>query len=169
MECAFHLGQAAVVQCQVCTKGLCRECAEKFTPPLFLDCAHKVADQEMTEAHARIKDIKWLQIKKLMAVIWALALMALGTKAAMFNSAPGEWWFNLFFYFGVGGLPWALAWSSLKDKSPEAQIKGLRNDVFMLSMANGNVAVLLFGLIVRLVITFALAAIITPFCIAFSI
>ena len=38
MECARHPGRQAVATCNLCGKGLCSECAERFAPPLCEAC-----------------------------------------------------------------------------------------------------------------------------------
>ena len=36
MECARYSGRPAVATCNLCGKGLCSECAERFSPPVFM-------------------------------------------------------------------------------------------------------------------------------------
>ena len=38
MECARQPGRQAVATCNLCGKGLCSECAERFAPPLCEAC-----------------------------------------------------------------------------------------------------------------------------------
>ena len=48
MKCFNHVDQDAVATCQVCGKGLCHECASKYTPCMCDECA--AAQVEMEEA-----------------------------------------------------------------------------------------------------------------------
>lgn len=45
MKCFNHTEREAVATCQKCGKGLCKECAEKYTPCLCDTCAAKVQRQ----------------------------------------------------------------------------------------------------------------------------
>lgn len=50
MKCFNHPDREAVATCQKCGKGLCRECAEKYTPCLCDTCAAQVKRSEQEQA-----------------------------------------------------------------------------------------------------------------------
>ena len=50
MRCFNHPEQEAVATCQKCGKGLCRECAEKYTPCLCDACVDLIQREQRQEA-----------------------------------------------------------------------------------------------------------------------
>lgn len=50
MKCFNHLEREAVATCQKCGKGLCRECAEKYTPCLCDACAVQIQKDQQLQA-----------------------------------------------------------------------------------------------------------------------
>ena len=50
MKCFNHPEREAVATCQKCGKGLCRECAEKFTPCMCAPCADQTRRSRQQEA-----------------------------------------------------------------------------------------------------------------------
>lgn len=47
MNCFYHPDRSSVATCSDCGKGLCQECARKWTPVLCVDCADSVlADRQ---------------------------------------------------------------------------------------------------------------------------
>ena len=56
MKCFYHEKKDAVGTCQNCGKGLCKECAGKYTPCLCDDCAVNIKLTEENEKEQRRKD-----------------------------------------------------------------------------------------------------------------
>lgn len=50
MKCFNHPEREAVATCQKCGKGLCRECAEKYTPCMCESCAAQVRRNRQQQA-----------------------------------------------------------------------------------------------------------------------
>lgn len=50
MKCFNHTEKEAVATCQKCGKGLCRECAEKYTPCMCDTCAAQVQQNKQEQA-----------------------------------------------------------------------------------------------------------------------
>lgn len=50
MKCFNHPEMEAVATCQKCGKGLCRECAEKYTPCMCDPCAAQVKRNQQQQA-----------------------------------------------------------------------------------------------------------------------
>lgn len=50
MKCFNHPEREAVATCQKCGKGLCRECAEKYTPCMCAPCAAQVQRDRQQQA-----------------------------------------------------------------------------------------------------------------------
>lgn len=50
MKCFNHIEREAVATCQKCGKGLCRECAEKYTPCMCEPCAEKTQRDKQQQA-----------------------------------------------------------------------------------------------------------------------
>lgn len=53
MKCFNHPDREAVATCQKCGKGLCRECAEKYTPCLCDSCADQIQRNRQQQAQAQ--------------------------------------------------------------------------------------------------------------------
>ncbi|MDE6232184.1 MAG: hypothetical protein K2M60_02375 [Lachnospiraceae bacterium] len=53
MKCFNHTGIEAVATCPKCGKGLCRECAEKYTPCMCDTCAAKIQQSKQEQARNR--------------------------------------------------------------------------------------------------------------------
>ncbi len=53
MKCFNHMERDAVAACQKCGKGLCKECAEKYTPCLCDACAAKAGRERRQQAQSR--------------------------------------------------------------------------------------------------------------------
>ncbi|MCH5251586.1 MAG: hypothetical protein J1F22_01315 [Lachnospiraceae bacterium] len=53
MKCFNHTEREAVATCQKCGKGLCRECAEKYTPCMCDPCAAHVQQNKQEQAQNR--------------------------------------------------------------------------------------------------------------------
>lgn len=56
MKCFNHIDREATATCQHCGKGLCRECAAKYTPCLCEDCAEILRQEQVHRAEAEKKD-----------------------------------------------------------------------------------------------------------------
>lgn len=56
MKCFYHQKKDAVGTCQNCGKGLCKECAGKYTPCLCDDCAVNIKLIEENEKEQKRKD-----------------------------------------------------------------------------------------------------------------
>ena len=50
MKCFNHTEREAVATCQKCGKGLCRECAEKYTPCMCDACAARTRQEKKQQA-----------------------------------------------------------------------------------------------------------------------
>lgn len=50
MKCFNHIEREAVATCQKCGKGLCRECAEKYTPCMCDTCATQIQKDQHQQA-----------------------------------------------------------------------------------------------------------------------
>lgn len=55
MKCYYHEDRDAVAQCNVCGKGLCRECADMSNPPICRDCCSEIEVNVKDEAKKLIK------------------------------------------------------------------------------------------------------------------
>lgn len=53
MKCFNHPEREAVATCQKCGKGLCKECAEKYTPCMCDPCAAKVQRDRYQQAQSK--------------------------------------------------------------------------------------------------------------------
>lgn len=53
MKCFNHPEEDAVATCQKCGKGLCRECAAKYTPCLCDSCADLIQREQQQEAKSK--------------------------------------------------------------------------------------------------------------------
>ena len=53
MKCFNHTEREAVATCQKCGKGLCRECAEKYTPCMCDTCVDQVQQNEQKQAQSK--------------------------------------------------------------------------------------------------------------------
>ncbi len=53
MKCFHHSEQDAVATCQKCGKGLCRKCAEEYTPCLCDSCAVLIQQEEQQKVKNR--------------------------------------------------------------------------------------------------------------------
>lgn len=58
MKCFNHPEREAVATCQRCGKGLCRECAEKYTPCMCDECAAQLQRNQQQQAQAKENDRK---------------------------------------------------------------------------------------------------------------
>lgn len=58
MKCFNHPEREAVATCQKCGKGLCRECAEKYTPCMCDPCAAMVQKTQEQQARNRENERK---------------------------------------------------------------------------------------------------------------
>lgn len=50
MKCYYHEDRDAVAQCNVCGKGLCKECADMSNPPICRDCCSEIEVNVKDEA-----------------------------------------------------------------------------------------------------------------------
>ena len=53
MKCFNHTEREAVATCQKCGKGLCRECAEKYTPCMCDTCAAQIQRDQQKQAQSK--------------------------------------------------------------------------------------------------------------------
>ena len=53
MKCFNHIKIEAVATCQKCGKGLCRECAEKYTPCMCDTCASRIQREQQQQAQSK--------------------------------------------------------------------------------------------------------------------
>lgn len=53
MKCFNHPEREAVATCQKCGKGLCRECAEKYTPCMCDTCVAQIQREQQQQAQSK--------------------------------------------------------------------------------------------------------------------
>ena len=53
MKCFNHPEREAVATCQKCGKGLCRECAQKYTPCMCDPCAAQIKQSQQQQAQKK--------------------------------------------------------------------------------------------------------------------
>lgn len=58
MKCFNHIEREAVATCQKCGKGLCKECAEKYTPCMCDACAVQVRRNQQQQAKNKEEERK---------------------------------------------------------------------------------------------------------------
>ena len=73
MKCFNHEDREAVATCQSCGKGLCKECASKYTPCLCDECFAQIQQQAAEQAQASEND--WRQtcvygLIMFLAILW---------------------------------------------------------------------------------------------------
>lgn len=56
MKCFYHVDREATATCQHCGKGLCRECAARYTPCLCEECAQILRQEQASRARAEKND-----------------------------------------------------------------------------------------------------------------
>lgn len=197
MKCYNHPDTDAVAQCHLCSKGLCRPCAEQYTPLTCSTCAEQLlvedqarAEQSMAEDKARVaediasmkKEVSSIIFKQILCglfLIWAISFMITGlvngyetheTSESSFN-----WWVSLFTYFGWGGLPcllYAIATGAWKEPINQNEIKvtihHINRNEGIDDIATGCLGTAI-GYILGIVVVFLLAGVVTPLIVLFTI
>lgn len=79
MKCYNHPEKDAIAQCGECGKGLCEECAKKWTPPICDDCVRNKIHTELDSINGE------LRIYMILAIV-GIVFGIVGT----FLSIPGE-------------------------------------------------------------------------------
>lgn len=69
MKCFNHEDREAVASCQKCGKGLCKECASKYTPCLCDECFARIQQQSAQQAQAAEENRKRKYIASLRACL----------------------------------------------------------------------------------------------------
>ena len=54
MKCYNHPEKDAIAQCVTCGKGLCEECAKKWTPPICDDCQRNSINAELESVNSEL-------------------------------------------------------------------------------------------------------------------
>lgn len=89
MNCCFHPEREASAYCVKCGKGLCNDCAEKYSPPLCSSCANgSNAIKDDIISHFKHNIIGGI-IGLLIGVIPSLLMMFIFTAAARMGSENG--------------------------------------------------------------------------------
>lgn len=77
MKCFNHEDREAAATCQRCGKGLCRECASKYTPCLCDDCFEAIQNENHARKMAELEQRKQSRLDKLSFTRWDLMLNCL--------------------------------------------------------------------------------------------
>ena len=175
MKCYEHPDIDAVIQCQNCSKGMCRNCADRLNPSLCLTCARQIIAQEIAKAKELLRELKTTKVKIILSLIWASGCMIMGVYSAFGRFSlvgsgnwwsSADWWFNLIIFFGFGGLPWLISSSLHSVDTTEKQLEKLRGDI---RVASYGVGAEFMGRLVAAIVSFVFAAICTPFRFLMSI
>ncbi len=160
MQCFNHPDIPAVMQCKGgCTRGLCKECAEKYAEPYCDTCVQQVDSQNKGSLEESIKFNKKQIIKLGICVVWGILMSIFGiTEALGVMSANPEASFpisSIFIAFAFGGIPYMLFY--VRDNR-SAELKELEK-----IRLGGN------AFLVKMLINFCLAAIACPIIMIFGI
>ena len=114
MKCYNHPDRDAVVACSSCGKGLCRECADRWDPPLCDSCART----HIQEQRAQAKKTVGLSIA-IFGVLFLLGSVS-GIIEAITHGAvlqiPGGILYSVVFAYMIAGIP--CGWSALTNVTP---------------------------------------------------
>ena len=104
MKCFNHENREAVATCQRCGKGLCRECAGKYTPCLCDDCFEAIQNENHAQKVAAAENRRQSRLDRLRftvgdliancvlgAVLCAIVLYTLVKQDYPFAMYGGEW------------------------------------------------------------------------------
>ena len=65
MKCFYHEDREAAATCQRCGKGLCRECAAKYTPCLCDDCYEAIQAENHAQKVAAVEGRRQSRLERL--------------------------------------------------------------------------------------------------------
>jgi len=108
MKCFNHTDREAVATCQRCGKGLCKECASKYTPCMCEECATALQQERQQQAiskeEQRKKKYKAALVDTRSEFIKTLVIGILLGAVLAFITVTGEAFdfFNVLFIFAVG-------------------------------------------------------------------
>lgn len=102
MKCFYHCGEDAVAVCVDCGKGLCYECAHRFSVPICPECNLQ-----------RIKVSRKLLIKN--AIIMIVAFI-IGFSYGLGPYSNTDMGMRIFMGYLFAGIPWG--WSALTRITP---------------------------------------------------
>lgn len=54
MKCYNHPNEDAIAQCQHCGKGLCQNCAQKWSPPICDDCQKGLINEQLSSVNREL-------------------------------------------------------------------------------------------------------------------
>ena len=168
MQCYNHPEVGAVLVCHSCPKSLCRECADRYTPPMCHSCALQHDEEVLGSARANLAAIKWQQTTGMLKIIWAIICMATGLGLLIYykfeSSRMG--FINIIdasviaCCFGAGGVPWFLGGFGQNSDSQElTELKKITRSL------PGNEGAVLGGCLGRLlvgVVVILFSVIVTP-------
>ena len=132
MKCFYHVDRDAVGTCQTCGKGLCQECAAKYTPVTCEDCHVKIVAQARNEREKKKQDalidtkeemIKACVIGVIAGVIFSF-LMCRGNKESM-----GDMFIVFVVLFFLWGFGIPFGWGLISHFIPNVFGRGYSNTV----------------------------------------
>lgn len=154
MNCFFHENKPAVIQCEKCGVGLCRECMNKAVytyngKVVCMNCSRPMAEEELNDAS---KARSWSLIK----CIFSGLFLGIGLMAY----AGGADIMNVWIIAGVAGIPTAFKGSR---RSREQRIMDEIDDRY-----KSDVTDLMFGWAIRLLFKLAFIIALAPVCAVFT-
>jgi hypothetical protein len=161
MKFFLHNEQEAVAQCNSCHKGLCGACAAKYEPPLCDHCFQKLSAMDMAQAKARIKTIRWTQVKMILMLVWASFFIFTGIWGSLTTNQEGKL-IILSIYFGVAGLFFLLARAREGRQTTAGQLSAIQSNISFLALCNISGTAGLMVMLMVMVLSFALSVIVTP-------
>lgn len=90
MKCFNHPEREVVATCQKCGKGLCRECAEKYTPCMCNTCAAQLEQSRQQQAQNKENERKE---KYRAALVDTRSEFLKTTVIGIIVAIIGTWWF----------------------------------------------------------------------------
>lgn len=99
MNCFFHVEQPAVAQCNICGRGLCKECAQKYSYIVCDDCIDEIETKIVAEELAN-------KVKEKRRFVLAVILHLLVAVFLRLVVGEGGFLFGLVFGILFGGIPY---------------------------------------------------------------
>ena len=163
MQCYNHSDVGAAGQCQVCSKGLCKECLDLFQIPICMTCAEAEVQKEKVSVEDRVRSIPWEQVKTTILIAWSMSFVAYGIWEGKTQWAEEYWWFDVMWYFAIGGLPLTLKLLLGYTSTPEGEVKKIRDQV---TYGDG---IIVFFFIMKLIFGFIFSAVAAPFITLYAV
>lgn len=154
MNCFYHTEEPAVGACVNCGVGLCKECVTnaaytKDNQPICLNCSKKIAEQELSETRSKKK---WALFMAIFSGIFIILGIIIYFGA---DDAVTAWIVS-----GVAGIP--AAYKRVRRTKEEKMMDDIEDRY------KSDVSDLLFGWIIRLVVSIALILLFAPICALYS-